>query len=66
MNMSILEKGPDWLAHASETSLREFVRALDTLDPSTEKYARLKAMLDKECKRRTEENYERIDRGEWI
>ena len=66
MNMSILEKGPAWLARASETSLKEFVRALDTLDPSTEKYAQLKAMLDKECKRRTEEYYERIDGGEWI
>ena len=66
MNTMILEKDAEWLAHASEEALREFVHAMDELDPETEQYKKLKAMLDNECKRRSGEYYERLDGGEWI
>lgn len=66
MNTTILDRDAEWLAHASEDELREFVRAMDELDPTSEQYKELKKMLDAECRRRSGEYYERLDGGEWI
>ena len=58
---------PSWFRDATESELREFVRALDENEiPEGIKRNELEAAFNKECNRRSGAYYESLNDGEWI
>ena len=65
MNDTILDKDPSWMQTATISELQQFVKILDE-QPDTPKKRELLTAFNTECNRRTREDFESRNGGEWI